>query len=94
MEVEFNPGLSITPGAGQPVTRQPNTPTPPADTTMSFERTQALEKTLQETPDIRPEAVTRATALVSDGNYPSDEALNKMAGFLANKISGSAGGQD
>ncbi len=61
---------------------------------MSFERTQALEKTLQETPQVRPEAVAQASALVSDENYPSDALLNKMAGLLANKISGAGTGQD
>ena len=91
MEVEFNPGLSVNPGTGPTIARQQ--PTPPADTTMSFERTQALEKTLQETPQVRPEAVTQASALVSDENYPSDALLNKMAGLLANKISGDGTGQ-
>jgi hypothetical protein len=93
MEVEFNPGLSMNPAAGQSVARQPNPQTQPADTTMSFERTQALEKTLQETPQVRPEAVTQASALISDANYPSDEVLNKMAGLLAGKISNAGGGQ-
>jgi hypothetical protein len=84
MEVKFNPGLNVNTGAGQAVNRPPTTP--PADTTMSFERTQALQKTLQETSPIRPESVARASALVADGNYPSDELLGKMAGLLADKI--------
>jgi hypothetical protein len=84
MEVKFNPGLNVSPEAGQPVARQQTTP--PADTTMSFESTQALEKTLQDTPTIRPETVARASALVADGNYPSDDLLGKMAGLLADKI--------
>ncbi len=53
---------------------------------MSFERTQALEKTLQESSPIRPETVARASALVADENYPSDESLGKIAGLLADKI--------
>ena len=92
MEVNFNPSLSVNTGSGQLVVRQNNTQ--PADTTMSFERTQALEKTLQETPQVRPEAVTQASALISDANYPSDETLNKMAGLLAAKIGNAGGGQD
>ncbi|MGC9942472.1 MAG: hypothetical protein ABSE48_11600 [Verrucomicrobiota bacterium] len=91
MEVEFNPGLNVNSVAGQPVARQQNIQ--PADTTMSFERTQALQKTLQETPQVRPEAVTQASALISDENYPSDTLLNKMAGFLANKMSSNADDQ-
>jgi len=90
MEVEFKPGLSVNPGTGQPVARQqPNIQ--PADTTMSFERTQALQKTLQETPQVRPEAVAQASALVSDENYPSDALLGKMAGLLADKMSNAGG---
>ena len=58
----------------------------PAENTMSFERTQALEKTLQETAQVRPEAVARASALAADANYPSDELLNKVAGVLAGSI--------
>ena len=84
MEVEFNPGLNVNIGTGQPVARPTNPQ--PSDNTMSIGRTQDLEKTLQETPQIRPEAVARASALASDENYPSDELLNKMAGFLAGKI--------
>jgi hypothetical protein len=85
MEVEFNPGLNVNPGTGQAITRQPNIQ--PADTTMSFQRTQALQKILQETPQVRPEAVTQASALIADENYPSDTVLSKMAGFLAGKMS-------
>jgi hypothetical protein len=84
MEVEFNPGLNVNPGTAGAVVRQPKTQ--PADTTMSFERTQALEKTLQEAPQIRPEMVARASALTADENYPSDETLNNVAGLLAGKI--------
>lgn len=53
---------------------------------MSFERTQALEKTLQANSQIRPETVARASALVADENYPADDALDKMAGLLADKL--------
>ena len=58
---------------------------------MSIGRTQALEQTLQNTPVVRPEEVSRASALVADENYPSDEMLNKMAGLLAGKIGGQPG---
>jgi len=53
---------------------------------MSIGRTQALEKTLQAIPLIRPEAVARASALVADENYPSDETLARVAGHLADKF--------
>jgi hypothetical protein len=84
MEVDFNPGLSVNPGTGQPVVRQQNIQS--ADTNMSFERTQALEKILQETSPIRPEAVAKASTLVADENYPPDGVLRQVAGLLANNI--------
>jgi hypothetical protein len=83
MEIEFNPGLKADAAISQPITRRENTP--PAENTMPFERTQALEKTLKES-SIRPETVARASALVADENYPSDELLNKVAGVLAGHI--------
>jgi hypothetical protein len=89
MEVDFNPSLNVNAGASQPVARQKNLQ--PPDTTMSIGRTQALEQTLQNTPVVRPEEVSRASALVADENYPSDEMLNKMAGLLAGKIGGQPG---
>ena len=84
MEVELNPGRIVNTGINQPVKRQESTQ--PAENTMSFERIQALETNLKETAQIRPEAVARANALVSDPNYPSDDLLNKVAGVLAKHI--------
>jgi hypothetical protein len=83
MEIEPNPGMSVNVGISQPVARRATTQ--PAENTMSFERTQALEKTLKET-SVRPEVVSRASALVADASYPSDEMLNKVAGVLAGHI--------
>jgi hypothetical protein len=84
MEVEFNVGL----GANNPVSQSPvrREATPPAASAMSFENTQALEQTLKEVPTVRPEAVERASALLSDANYPSDEVLNRVATVLAQNI--------
>ena len=84
MEVELNPGRIVNTGINQPVKRQESTQ--PAENTMSFERIQALETNLKETAQIRPEAVARANALVSDPNNPSDDLLNKVAGVLAKHI--------
>jgi hypothetical protein len=84
MEIEFNPGLNANAGTSQPLARRENTQ--PVDTTMPFERTDALEKISKETPHVRPEMVARASALVADANYPSNELLNKVAGALAGNI--------
>jgi hypothetical protein len=84
MEVEFNVGLT----ANSPVSQSPvnRTPPQPASSTMSFQYTQALEQTLKDTPTVRPDAVDRAAALLSDPNYPSDETLGRVAGVLAQNI--------
>jgi len=84
MEVELNPGRMVNTGISQPVARQQTAQ--PAENIMSFERIQALETNLKETAQIRPEAVARANALVSDSNYPGDESLSKIAGLLAKHI--------
>jgi hypothetical protein len=89
MEVELNVGLS----GNNPVSQSPvrRVPAQPASNTMSFQYTQALEQTLKETPTVRPDAVQRAAALLSDGNYPSDEALSRVAGVLAQNIKNQPG---
>lgn len=91
MEVEFNPGLAAnSPVSQSPIRRAPTVPS--AGDTMSFENTQSLEQTLKSTPTVRPEAVERASALLSDANYPSDEALDRVATTLAQNMRGTAGG--
>ena len=94
MEVELNSGLNANTGPTQSVARQnsvqpSDTNIQPPDNTMSIGRTQALEQSLQETPQIRPEMVARANALVADENYPSDDLLNQLAGHLANNLGNS-----
>jgi len=84
MEVKLNPGLVPSAEKNQAVARRESMK--PVENTMSFERTQALEKTLQKTAQVRPEAVARANALAADAGYPSDELLNKVAGVLAGSI--------
>lgn len=86
MEVEFNAGLTGNTPVGQsPVRREP---AQSAASAMSFDNTQALEQTLKETPTVRPEAVNRAAALLSDPNYPSDEVMDRVANALARNITG------
>ena len=89
MEVKLNAGLTANNPVSQSQVRQePAQPAQPAGNAMSFEYTQALEQTLKETPVVRPGAVDRATALLSDASYPSDEVLNQVATVLAKNING------
>lgn len=86
MEVEFNAGLTgNSPVSQSPVRREP---AQTAASVMSFNNTEALEQTLKETPTVRPEAVNRATALLSDPDYPSDEVMDRVANALAQNLDG------
>lgn len=88
MEVEFNAGLTgNTPVSQIPVRREP-AQSATAASAMSFDNTEALEQTLKQTPTVRPDAVARATALMSDPNYPSNEVLDRVATVLSQNITG------
>jgi hypothetical protein len=90
MEIEFNPSLTVTnnpvgPSSVRPVSTQPG------ENAMPFENTQAIEQTLKDTSNVRPDVVAKAAALLSDPNWPSDESLNQVAGVLARNIQSSQG---
>jgi hypothetical protein len=85
MEIEFNPSLTVTNNPVGPSTVRPVS-TQPGENVMPFENTQALEQTLKETSNVRPDVVAKAAALVSDPNWPTDESLNRVAGVLAQNI--------
>jgi hypothetical protein len=88
MEVEFNAGVTGNTPVGQtPVRREP-AQSAAAASAMSIDNTQALEQTLKDTPAVRPEAVNRAAALLSDPNYPSDEVMDRVAAALSQNITG------
>jgi hypothetical protein len=59
------------------------------DSTMSFERTKALEETLRQSSSVRSDKVAQAKALVSDPNYPSDDVLSRMSDLLASHLANS-----
>jgi anti-sigma28 factor (negative regulator of flagellin synthesis) len=86
MLVEFNSG-----GANFIPVRQSSVPRAGAadgdadDSSVSFSA-QSLQQNLPQAPQARPEKIAQAQALVADGNYPSDKALNQLAGFLANRL--------
>ena len=52
----------------------------------SFDTTAALKSAQNQTTDVRADKVARASALLADGNYPSDQDLGRLAGFLADKL--------
>lgn len=56
-----------------------------SDTT-SFQHAEALDQSMQATPEVRPEAVARAKALISEVRYPGDETIRGIASLLALKL--------
>ncbi len=85
MVVEFNTGGANFIPVQQTSARQTGA-TAADDSSVSFS-TQSLQDTLKQSPaGPRPKRVAQANELESDGNYPSDAALNQLAGFLANRL--------
>jgi hypothetical protein len=84
MVVEFNTG-----GANFIPVRQASarrTEPSAADNSSATFSTDSLQQTPRQSSSVRPEKVAQANALLSDGTYPSDTALNQLAGFLAKRL--------
>jgi hypothetical protein len=84
MVVEFNTGGANFIPVRQTATRPAKALT--EDSSVSFEATQSLQQARSQAPQVRPEKVAQASALLSDGNYPSDAVMNRLAGFLASRL--------
>jgi hypothetical protein len=84
MMVEFNTGGANFIPIRQTSARRADAASSP-DSSVSFS-TSSLQDALKQSPQVRPEKVAAAAALLSDGSYPSDSALNQLAGFFANRL--------
>jgi hypothetical protein len=84
MIVEFNSGGANFIPVQQGSTRQADSPAA-KDDSVSFS-SQSLQASMKQSTQSRPEVVAQATALVNNGNYPSNSDLNRLAGFLANRL--------
>jgi hypothetical protein len=81
--MQVNPSHhSHTVGHTEQVRRAGASPRPAADGT-AFERSAALNRSLVNTPDVRPQVVERARRLIEDTSYPPQEAIKKIANLLA-----------
>jgi len=52
-----------------------------------FAGTEALQRALSDTPDIRPEAVARGRELVKSDSYPPAQTLQRLARLFAVEFS-------
>jgi anti-sigma28 factor (negative regulator of flagellin synthesis) len=84
MVVEFNTGGANYIPVRQASARRAETSSAD-DQSVSFSA-QSLQQALKQSSPVRPEKVAQANALLSEGNYPSETALNQLAGFLANRL--------
>ena len=85
MIVEFNTGGANYIPVQQAATRPAAAVDSSADSSLSLS-SQSLPDTLKQSAAVRPEKVAQASALLSDGNYPADADLSRLAGFLANRL--------
>jgi hypothetical protein len=70
----------------RPASVRPAASATPATTPDSLDTTAAFKSAQNQTPTSRPDKLARASALLADGNYPSDQTLGRLAGFLAAKL--------
>ncbi|HEX7654262.1 MAG TPA: hypothetical protein VF607_12205, partial [Verrucomicrobiae bacterium] len=52
----------------------------------SFNATETLQSAQNQSAASRPDKIARAKELLADGNYPSDQDLNKLAGHLSSRL--------
>jgi hypothetical protein len=62
--------------------------TQPSEAVASFARSDALNRTLAATPDVRPDVVARARQLVAQPAYPPKDVLERIARLISSEISG------
>jgi anti-sigma28 factor (negative regulator of flagellin synthesis) len=48
--------------------------------------TESLNRSLEQTPELRAEKVAEAKALIQDGSYPPEVIIRKISALLAIKI--------
>lgn len=90
--------MEITPSrnaklAMQPLGNQTKAHPPQRDTdTAVFDRAEALKRTLQATPLVRPEVVERARQFIGDAQYPPEEVMQGIAVLLATKLDNATDG--
>lgn len=88
MEVKTNNNIDVAQRVI--VTQTKPRPTPLKSDSTSFQRAQALDQALRATPEVRPEAVSRAKELISNVKYPPSAAIAGIAALLALRLDNGA----
>ena len=84
MEIDLSPSRIQQPDLVQPVSRPG--PAPAAVDTASLSASASLVSQLNNIPLARPEMVAQGQALTSDGHWPPDDVLDRIAVLLAVSI--------
>jgi hypothetical protein len=71
---------------GSPLARRSAPAAGPVEEDKPFATSAALEESLKNVPNIRPEAVARAVQMIGDENYPSPDTVRKLSHFLAGNL--------
>jgi hypothetical protein len=87
MEIKANSSYGPVPLGEAPPARRPAAG---GGDVGEFTTTQALQEALEQTPDVRPEAVARGQALVANDHYPPPETIRRLAVLFAIEFSGSS----
>jgi hypothetical protein len=87
--MEIQPSRNNTPLSAVDL-RPLRPPTPAATDAGEFAGTEALERSLRATPDVRPDAVARGEALVNSPEYPPAKTLAALARLFAFEFGGSS----
>jgi hypothetical protein len=88
MEIKPNSSFGPVPVGETPPTHRPRRTEGDAG---EFRGTEALQRALAQTPDVRPEAVARGQALAASDEYPPQEVVRRLAAMLATEFTRAAG---
>jgi hypothetical protein len=84
--MEINPNLNLGAISSLASTRNMATPAGQSGDSDTFISTN-LEGALQNTPDIRPEALAHGLSLAGSSDYPSGDTIKSLSNFLASRLS-------
>ena len=86
MEIKPTHNLGAVTRLASGLARPPETKA--AGDTVVFDSAQALNKALDTTPDVRPDVVARARAVVAGSSYPPQETIQRISALLAIHLDG------
>jgi hypothetical protein len=82
----IDPSNPTTPAVGQPATRGTSRISARQAGDTDIRRATEVNRALNETPAVRPEAVARARKLVGNVKYPPDEIINSISKILSTRL--------